>query len=181
MTKKKTNQYPYVLMFVPLCLLALPVILYAANQEGISVTSTNTPNQIANDRAKGGPITNEVSKALLLSQRLGGPVSEVLLRNQFIVGKDGILRRKQITVGDLKRLLKFENRELEPLDSVSINQEYELPFKDVRCFVDVVEEYKDIDDDATLVNVSVSTNSPPYSTTRNAEKKRGFKFKPASQ
>jgi len=115
--------------------------------------------------------TNEAPRALL-SQRLGGPVANALAENNFQPWMNGIVRRERISVGDLKKLLKYDDKELKLLPSCAAGYSaYELPFVDVRCIVEVVEEHKSVYDNATLVTVGVNTNPSPVSPTRYVPKR----------
>ena len=150
------------LVFLSLGLILVDGAVGVLGQEGASTTITNNSNQAAigaNTQSTGVQKIKESPRAAVLSQRLGGSVSAILLNNQFVVSENGLLRRKRVAVGDLKRLLGYADNDLHLLPSSSYGYPgYELWFADVRCIIEVAEQHKSIHDEATLVNVGINTN-----------------------
>lgn len=118
-------------------------------------------------------MTNAAPVGVLLSQRLGGPVFDELLKNKFVLLENGVLRLDRVSVGKIKTLLKCEDNDLRQMPSSSAGfPSFYVLFADVRCIVEVAEERKSVHDDATLVTVTISTNPLPASVPGSFSAKR---------
>ena len=86
---------------------------------------------------------------------------DTLIKNSFVESEPGIFKCGKMTIGDLKRLLRFDVSAMQSSSSAPIGYPgYWISFPSGHCVVDVLEANKDIHDDATLVRVAVNTNAP---------------------
>jgi hypothetical protein len=75
-----------------------------ADQLVSNMSDTNNMAKVVNKGdipIAGEPKTNGAGQKMLC-QRLGGSVSETLLKNQFVLWENVMLRRERISVGELK-------------------------------------------------------------------------------
>ncbi len=160
-------------IFTILCriLLCLSIIIWVLSTaiavDGVSQQTTegsedhrNTTNDIPSLIS----MTNMTIK-VSLAERLNGPPKDVLLRNRFQEKENGFLSCTGMSLGEAKKLLCFETKDMKPVKSCPPSRSsYWVDFGDAYCVIDIyrnIKETNSIQDDHAIINLTVNTNAIP--------------------